>query len=116
MKEVVNKMKKLRQKYKSEKDNARKSGNNRKKPWKYFEQLDRFLSQKHNVTPAALLDTMDACQEDDELNLQKNVADNHSENDHTVGMNFGKHVYIYIYIYTGCIKKKLTLSNSDCII
>ena len=49
---------------------------------------------------------MDACQEDDELNLQKNVADNHSENDHTVGMNFGKHVYIYIYIYIQGVLKK----------
>ena len=49
LKEIINKIKKLKQKYKSEKDKAKKSENGRKKPWKYFQQLDRFLSQRHNV-------------------------------------------------------------------
>ena len=78
-------MKKLRQKYKSEKDNQRKSGNSRKKPWKYFEQLDRFLSQKHNVTPAALIDTMSVCEKDDEFNLQTietSINDDNPKTDH----------------------------------
>lgn len=39
LKEIINKIKKLKQKYKSEKDKAKKSENGRKKPWKYFQQL-----------------------------------------------------------------------------
>ena len=63
-------MKKLRQKYKTENYNARKSGNNRKKPWKYFEQIDRFLSHKYSVTPAALIDRIAVCGKDYEISLQ----------------------------------------------
>ena len=48
----------MRQKYKSEKDKTKKSGNGRSKKWVFFEQMDRFLSQRHNVTPVALVDTM----------------------------------------------------------
>ena len=51
-------MKKLRQKYKVEKDKARKSGNGRNKKWKFFDQIDQLLSHKHNVTPLVVLDTM----------------------------------------------------------
>ena len=51
-------MKKLRQKYKTEKDKTKKSGNGRSNKWLFFEQMDRFLSQRHNVTPVALVDTM----------------------------------------------------------
>ena len=51
-------MKKLRQKYKAEKDKTKKSGNGRSYKWLFFEQMDRFLSQRHNVTPVALVDTM----------------------------------------------------------
>ena len=50
-------MKKLRQKYKSEKDKTKKSGNGKSKKWMFFEQMDRFLSQRHNFTPVALVDT-----------------------------------------------------------
>ena len=81
--------KELQQKYKTEKDNARKSGNNRKKPWKYFEQMDCFLSRKHNVTPAALIDTMADCEKDDEISLQMTEtctsADNQKK-DHEKGI------------------------------
>ena len=66
LEQTVNKMKKLRQKYKTEKDKARKSGNNRTKKWKYFDQIDGFMSQKHNVTPTAIIDTMSMDQSDDE--------------------------------------------------
>ena len=78
-------MKKLRQKYKTEKDNARKSGNNRKKPWKYFEQMHSFLSHKHNVTPAALIDTMAVGEKDDEISLQTTetcISDDNQKKDH----------------------------------
>ncbi|CAB3990523.1 Hypothetical predicted protein [Paramuricea clavata] len=58
LKEVVNEMKKLRQKYKSEKDKTKKLGNGRSNKWLFFEQMDRFLCQRHNITPVALVDTM----------------------------------------------------------
>ena len=46
VKEVINKKKELRQKYKMEKDKSRKSGNGtakktkKKKQWKYFSKID----------------------------------------------------------------------------
>ena len=41
VKEVINKMKKLREKYKMEKEKSRKSGNGiAKKQWKYFRKID----------------------------------------------------------------------------
>ena len=36
-------MKKLRQKYKQEKDKTKKSGNGASKKWKFFDELDAFL-------------------------------------------------------------------------
>jgi hypothetical protein len=69
LEQIVNKMKKLRQKYKTEKDKTRKSGNGAKKKWKYFDQIDSFMSQKHNVTPLAIIDTMDQSDEDNELGI-----------------------------------------------
>ena len=51
IKEVISKIKKLRQKYKSVKDQKRRSGNsaNPKKEWKFFKQIDQFLCKKHNI-------------------------------------------------------------------
>ena len=66
LEQIVNKMKKMRQKYKIEKDKTRKSGNNKTKKWKYFDQIDNFMSQKHNVTPVAIVDTMDKSEEENE--------------------------------------------------
>ena len=66
LEQIVNKMKKLRQKYKTEKDKTKKSGNSKTKKWKYFDQIDSFMSQKHNVTPVAIIDTMDQSDEDNE--------------------------------------------------
>ena len=41
VKEVINKMKKLREKYRMEKEKSRKSGNGTaKKQWKYFRKID----------------------------------------------------------------------------
>ena len=59
VKEVINKMKKLRQKYKMEKDKSRKSGNGTaKKQWKYFSKIDNIMSEKHIVNPPSIVDTM----------------------------------------------------------
>ena len=57
LKEVINKIKKLRLKYKCEKDKTRKSGNGAGKKWKYFDAMDRFLAQRPSVTPLAVNDT-----------------------------------------------------------
>ena len=51
-KEIVNKMNKLRQKYKLVKDKARKTGGNEnRKKWKFCDQMNRFLSHRQNITP-----------------------------------------------------------------
>ena len=59
-------MKKLRQKYKQEKDKTRKSGNGAGKKWKLFDDIDAFLMRKHNVTPPCLVDTMTEIQDDED--------------------------------------------------
>ena len=51
-------MKKLRQKYKQDKDKTRRTGNAAVKKWKFFDEIDTFLTKRHNVTPPALVDTM----------------------------------------------------------
>ena len=59
VKEVINKMKKLRQKFKMEKDKSRKSGNGTaKKQWNYFSKIDNIMSEKHIVNPPSIVDTM----------------------------------------------------------
>ena len=80
LKEVVNKMKKMRQKYKFEKDKRKKSGNGRSKKWAFFEQMDRFLSQRHNVTPVALVDTMEESEKMD------HYCDDSSDDDQSLGL------------------------------
>ena len=58
VKDVINKMKKLRQKYKTEKVKKRRSGTNRAKEWKFFTKMDGFMCQEHNVNPPLVTDTM----------------------------------------------------------
>ena len=59
LKEVIGKIKKLRQKYKSVKDQKNKSGNsvNPKREWKFFQEIDKFMCTKHNINPPSLIDT-----------------------------------------------------------
>ena len=65
LKELTNKIKKLWQKYKQQKDKSWQTGNGASKKWKYFEEIDVFLSKRHNVNPPAVVDTMA------ETNMQK---------------------------------------------
>ena len=74
-------MKKLRQKYKEEKDKTRKSGNGKGKKWKFFDEIDAFLMKRHNVTPPCLVDTM------------KEVEDQSSESIEEDNSNTGKYFY-----------------------
>lgn len=55
--DIINKMKKLRQKYKVEKDKANKSGRGRKKPWKFFSKLDEILATRPNTQPHTVIDS-----------------------------------------------------------
>ncbi|CAB4000488.1 Hypothetical predicted protein [Paramuricea clavata] len=58
LKELINKLKKLRQKYKEEKDKSKQTGNAASKKWKFFYEIDIFLTQRHNVNPPVVVDTM----------------------------------------------------------
>ena len=57
LQEVINKMKKLRQKYKIEKDKSKKSGNGRVKKWKFFDMMDHVMAKDPNVVPIHLHDS-----------------------------------------------------------
>ena len=55
--DIINKMKKLRQKYKMEKDKKNKSGSGRNKPWKFFGKLDEILATRPNTQPHVVIDS-----------------------------------------------------------
>lgn len=78
LKEVINKIKKLRQKYKQEKDKAKRSGNGACKKWKFFNDIDLFLTTRHNVTLPVVVDTM--AEDNSEMdNGQVDELDNRSD-------------------------------------
>lgn len=55
---ITNKLKKLRAKYKTEKDKLKKSGTSRpKKPWKFFDNMDRIFKDNPSIQPQYLLDS-----------------------------------------------------------
>lgn len=59
LKELINKIKKkLKQKYKLEKDKTKRSGTAKQKQWKYFEAMDAILCQRHNVNPPMVVDAL----------------------------------------------------------
>ena len=69
-------MKKLRQKYKTEKDKTRKTGNGKQKKWKFFDQMDQILASRHNITPVSILDTMKESENIDvNATFQNNLED-----------------------------------------
>ena len=79
LKGIVNKMKKLRQKYKVEKGKTRKSGNGRYKKWKFFDQTDSLLSHRHNITALVVLDTMATeCQGNETDHLDQTLSTQNS--------------------------------------
>ena len=55
--DLVNKMKKLRQKYKQEKDKSSRSGTGKRKKWKFFEIMNRTLCDKPQVKPPLVIDS-----------------------------------------------------------
>ena len=63
----MNKVKKLKQRFKKEADKKNKTGNGRGKPWKFFTQLDEIIGHRPNVTPQFCIDTFATAAEQDEL-------------------------------------------------
>ena len=55
--DLVNKIKKLRQKYKQEKDKSSRSGTGKRKKWRFFEIIDRTLCDKPQVKPPLVIDS-----------------------------------------------------------
>ena len=74
--DVVNKMKKLRQKYKQEKDKSSRSRTGQRKKWKVFEMIDRALCDKPQVKPSLAIDSSGSSTAD----LRDTVNDENSEN------------------------------------
>jgi hypothetical protein len=75
LKEVINKIKKLRQKFKQEKNKTKCSGSGAGKKWKFFDDIDTFLTKKHNVTPPVLVDTMnDMTQSEEEKDFKRSIG------------------------------------------
>ena len=93
LKGIVNKMKKLRQKYKAEKDKTRKSGSGRQKKWKFFDQIDHLLSHRHNVTPLVVLDTMATESQGSETEYLDETLDEDNSNEfENTGTNMCRYV------------------------
>ena len=77
--DIVNKMKKLRQKYKVEKDKTKRSGRGRSKGWKFFSKVDEVLARKPNTQPPISIDSS--------LNTQITEKDSESNDENPdVGM------------------------------
>ena len=53
LKEVINKIKKLRQKFKQEKNKTRCSGSGAGKKWKFFDDIDYIFNQKTQCHPTS---------------------------------------------------------------
>ena len=60
--DIINKMKKLRQKYKTDKDKTTKSGTGRKKPWK----MDEILAHRPTTRPPTCLDSSAIIEQEEE--------------------------------------------------
>ncbi|XP_046863153.1 uncharacterized protein LOC124456888 [Xenia sp. Carnegie-2017] len=58
LKELINKIKKLRQRYRKEKERSRQTGMGVLKKWKFFNEIDAFLTVRHDVNPLKIIDTM----------------------------------------------------------
>lgn len=67
--DIINKMKKLRQKYKVEKDKTKRSGRGRSNGWKFFSKMDEVLAHKPNTQPPVSIDS----------SLNEQIKENESE-------------------------------------
>ncbi len=79
--DIINKMKKLHQKCKVEKDKTKRSGRGRGKGWKFFSKMDEVLAHKPNTQPPVSKDS----------SLNKQILENENESNDVnsdVGMLF----------------------------
>ena len=74
--DLVNKMKKLRQKYKQEEGKCGRSETGKRKKWKFFEIMDRTLCDKPQVKPPLVIDVSASSTAE----LPDTVIDENSEN------------------------------------
>ena len=74
--DLVNKMKKLRQKNKQVKDKSTRCGTGKRKKWEFFEIIDRTLCDKPQVKPPLVIDSSASSTAD----LHDTVNDENSEN------------------------------------
>jgi len=57
LKAIINKIRKLHQKYKEEKTKTSKSGRARGQKWKFFDKMDCILGHRANISPPWVLDS-----------------------------------------------------------
>ena len=54
---VINKWKKLRQQYKTHLDNRKRSGTERGKKWKFFDEMNEICGHRATSTPVTVIDS-----------------------------------------------------------
>ena len=54
---IINKWKKLRQQYKTHLDNRKRSGTERGKKWKFFDEMDEICGHRATSTPVTVIDS-----------------------------------------------------------
>ena len=64
--DIINKMKKLCQKYKTDKDKTTKSGTARKKPWTFFQKMDEILAHRPTTRAPTCLDSSAIIEQEEE--------------------------------------------------
>ena len=54
---IINKWKKLKQQYKQHHDKQKRSGTERRKKWKFFDDVDQICGHRDTSSPACLIDS-----------------------------------------------------------
>ena len=54
---IINKWKKLKQQYKTHHNNQRRSGTERRKKWKFFDEMDQICGHRDTSSPVCLIDS-----------------------------------------------------------
>ena len=57
MEVLINKWKKLKQQYKTYLDKTRRSGTEKRKKWKFFDEMDQACGNRDTSTPVSLVDS-----------------------------------------------------------
>ena len=57
LEDVINKWKKLKQQYKTYLDKTRRSGTEKRKKWKFYDEMDQVCGNRATSTPVCLIDS-----------------------------------------------------------